>query len=40
LEKLSVRNFHATLARHGLAAEEFLAARTPGEFVPWEIVAR
>ncbi len=41
---LTMRGFHAALARHGLRAEEFLAARTPpgrggaGEAQPWDVV--
>ena len=34
----TVRDFHASLARHGLTAAEFVAARDAGSFQPWEIV--
>jgi len=34
----TVRDFHASLARHGLTASEFVAARDAGSFQPWEIV--
>jgi hypothetical protein len=37
-EKLTLRGFSEALARHGLAAEEFLGERTPGEFQPWDII--
>ena len=37
-EKLTLRGFAEGLARHGLAAQEFTGERTPGEFVPWDIV--
>ena len=37
-EKLTLRGFGEALARHGLAAEEFLGERTPGAFEPWDIV--
>jgi radical SAM superfamily enzyme YgiQ (UPF0313 family) len=37
-EKLSLRGFHDSLARHDLQAAEFLGERTPGAFSPWDIV--
>jgi len=37
-EKLTLAGFHDALARHGLAAAEFTAARSPGSFQPWDIV--
>ena len=37
-ERLTLRDFHETLARHGMSAAEFLGARTPGAFMPWDII--
>ena len=34
----TIREFHASLARHGLSAAEFLGERDPVAFQPWEIV--
>ncbi len=36
--KLTLRGFHDALARHGLAAAEFLGERQTGAFMPWDIV--
>jgi radical SAM superfamily enzyme YgiQ (UPF0313 family) len=35
---LTLRGFRDALAARGLTAEEFLGERTPGEFMPWDIV--
>jgi radical SAM superfamily enzyme YgiQ (UPF0313 family) len=37
-ERVTLRGFSDTLARHGLDAAEFLGERTPGAFMPWDIV--
>jgi radical SAM superfamily enzyme YgiQ (UPF0313 family) len=37
-ERPAIRAFHASLARHGLSAAEFLGERDPAAFQPWEIV--
>jgi radical SAM superfamily enzyme YgiQ (UPF0313 family) len=37
-EKLTLRGFHEALTRGGLSAAEFLGARTPGSFAPWDVV--
>jgi radical SAM superfamily enzyme YgiQ (UPF0313 family) len=37
-ERLTLRAFADALARHHLDAAEFLGARTPGAFMPWDIV--
>lgn len=37
-EKLTLRGFHEALARHSLAAAEFLDERRPDAFAPWDIV--
>jgi radical SAM superfamily enzyme YgiQ (UPF0313 family) len=37
-EKLTLRSFHDALARHGLTATEFTAARRPDSPQPWDIV--
>ncbi|MCU0509660.1 MAG: radical SAM protein [Anaerolineae bacterium] len=37
-ERVTLRGFGDALARHGLDAAEFLAGRTPGSFMPWDIV--
>jgi len=37
-ERLMLRGFSDALARHGLDAVEFLGERTPGAFMPWDIV--
>lgn len=37
-ERLTLRGFSDALARRGLTASEFLAARTPGAAMPWDIV--
>ncbi len=39
LEQPSPRAFHAALARHGLSAAEFTAARPLGSRQPWDVVA-
>jgi radical SAM superfamily enzyme YgiQ (UPF0313 family) len=36
--KPTLRGFREALGRHGLSAEEFLSERTPGAFMPWDIV--
>lgn len=38
MERPTLRGFHEALARHGLAAAEFTAARDPGSPQPWAIV--
>jgi radical SAM superfamily enzyme YgiQ (UPF0313 family) len=38
MDKLTLRGFHDALARHGLAAAEFTAARSPDSHQPWDIV--
>lgn len=38
IDRLTLRSFHEALARHSLAAEEFLGERTPGAPQPWDIV--
>lgn len=38
-QPLTLRNFHEALARRGLAAADFTAARLPGSPQPWDIVA-
>ncbi len=39
LEQPTPRAFHTALARHGLSAAEFTAARSVGSRQPWDIVA-
>ncbi len=34
----AIREFHASLARHGLSAAEFLGERDPAAFQPWDVV--
>lgn len=36
--ELSVRVFYTALARHGLDAQEYLAARPDDAFLPWDVV--
>lgn len=38
IDRLTLRSFSEALARHGLAAEEFLRERTPGAPQPWDSV--
>jgi radical SAM superfamily enzyme YgiQ (UPF0313 family) len=38
VQQRNLRGFHDALARHGLSAAEFTAARRPGSAQPWEIV--
>ncbi len=38
IDRLTLRGFSEALARHGLAAEEFLDERTPGTPQPWDVV--
>jgi radical SAM superfamily enzyme YgiQ (UPF0313 family) len=37
-ERVTLRGFNDALARHGLDASEYLGERTPGAFMPWDIV--
>jgi radical SAM superfamily enzyme YgiQ (UPF0313 family) len=38
VDRPTAREFHATLVRHGLRAEEFLGEHDPDSFQPWDIV--
>ncbi len=38
MERVTIRNFHEALARHGLSAAEFTGERTPGAFQPWDVI--
>ncbi|RUA16457.1 MAG: radical SAM protein [Clostridia bacterium] len=38
IPRLSVRDFWATMQRHGLEKDEFLGERSPNEKMPWQIV--
>ncbi len=37
-ERLTLRDFHETLTRHSMSAAEFLGERTPGAFMPWDVI--
>jgi len=37
-KRLTLRDFHEALALHGMFAAEFLGERTPGAFMPWDII--
>ncbi len=36
--RLALRDFHESLAQHGMTAAEFLGERAPGAFMPWDII--
>ncbi len=36
--RLTLRDFYATLAKHGLSREELLGPRMAGSFMPWDII--
>lgn len=38
MQRLTLRSFRQALAQYDLSAEEFLAERTPGAFMPWDII--